>query len=133
MDDEALERITKEEMKLLKEFLSSLQAERDAIISFSLEGLVREASRKEGIISKLSYLEKEKMVLMEGKQTKPLVSDHIKKLVKEVIRTMEGNKKLLSFSVHHVNGCIEQIIKPLCENEFGKAKEPLSFLLSKEV
>jgi len=133
MDEETLEKISKEELKLLKEFLASLKAERDAIISFSLEGLIRVSSKKEGIMSKLSYLEKEKRELMEDQNSKIPLSDEIKRLVKDVVRTMEGNKKLLSFSINHVNTSLEQIIKPLCENSFGRAKGPLSFLLSKEI
>ena len=50
--------ITRKELSLLREFLKVLKEERDSIISFSLEGIVRENNRKEELLKKIEYLEK---------------------------------------------------------------------------
>ncbi len=45
MSEEMLFEITKKELYALKQFLRVLKEERDAIISFSLEGIIRENYR----------------------------------------------------------------------------------------
>ena len=52
--------IAERELDLLKQFSTVLKGERDAIISFSLEGIISENNRKEEILKKLEYLEAEK-------------------------------------------------------------------------
>ena len=54
------------ELSALKEFLAALTAERDAIISFSLEGIIRENNRKEEILKRLEYIETEKENLLSS-------------------------------------------------------------------
>jgi flagellar biosynthesis/type III secretory pathway chaperone len=57
MGDEAVLGLERQELKALKEFFQALKDERDAIISFSLEGIVRENNRKEQILKQLEYIE----------------------------------------------------------------------------
>lgn len=47
MEEEKLIELERKELSVLGEFLAALTAERDAIISFSLEGIIRENNRKE--------------------------------------------------------------------------------------
>lgn len=132
--EELLERILKEELKLLREFLYSLKEERNAIISFSLEGLVRERNKKEMIIKKLSILEEERKRLMEEKRyLKSPLKEEIKKLAKEIMEGMEKNKRLLSFSMGHVESSIERILDLIREEGYGKRGENAPFMFSKEV
>ena len=53
MEGQALADLSKKELAVLKEFLGALTAERESIISFSLEGIVRENNRKEEILKRL--------------------------------------------------------------------------------
>jgi len=64
MGADALTEITRKELDILKEFLKALKEERDAIISFSLEGIIRENNRKEEILKRLEDIELEKEKLL---------------------------------------------------------------------
>ncbi len=66
MMTDAIIEMTKREEKTLKEFLTALQMERDAIISFSLDGIIAGNNKKEEILRKLEYLKAEKEKLLEG-------------------------------------------------------------------
>jgi flagellar biosynthesis/type III secretory pathway chaperone len=106
MSEEILIEITKKELLTLKQFLKVLKEERDAIISFSLEGIIRENNRKEEILKKLEYLETEKEAflggvsdrksLMESDPFRPF-RDEIHNVMEEVKVALEKNMKLLSF------------------------------------
>lgn len=62
MSEENLFEITRKELSTLKDFLKVLKEERDAIISFSLEGIIRENSRKESLLRSLEELESQREV-----------------------------------------------------------------------
>jgi flagellar biosynthesis/type III secretory pathway chaperone len=142
MSPETVIEITKKELGTLKEFLKTVKEERDAIISFSLEGIIRENNRKEEILKKLEYLEveKEKLLkeipdhesLLESKAWASLHSE-IDATMKEVRIALEKNMRLLSFSMDHVKTTIEKIIGFINQATYGKKRERISFLLSKEV
>ena len=134
--------ITKQELSTLKHFLKVLKEERDAIISFSLEGIIRENNRKEEILRKLEYLETEKEAylgsvpdrefLLESETFKPLRNE-IHHVMEEVKIALEKNMKLLSFSMDHVKSSIENIVGFLNKTTYGAKREKISLLLSREI
>jgi flagellar biosynthesis/type III secretory pathway chaperone len=142
MSEEILIEITKKELLTLKQFLKVLKEERDAIISFSLEGIIRENNRKEEILKKLEYLETEKEAflggvsdrksLMESDPFRPF-RDEIHHVMEEVKVALEKNMKLLSFSMDHVKSSIENIVGFLNKNTYGAKRDKISLLLSREI
>ena len=66
MKEELIFEITRKELGLLKEFSKVLTGERDAIISFSLEGIVCENNHKEEILKRLEFLKREKEGLLDS-------------------------------------------------------------------
>jgi flagellar biosynthesis/type III secretory pathway chaperone len=142
MSEEMLFEITRKELSTLKHFLKVLREERDAIISFSLEGIIRENNRKEEILRKLEYLETEKEAylgsvpdresLIESEAYKPLRSE-IHHVMEEVRLALEKNMKLLSFSMDHVKSSIENIVGFLNKTTYGAKREKISLLLSREI
>jgi hypothetical protein len=135
--------MTKREEETLKEFLSALQMERDAIISFSLDGIIAGNNKKEEILRKLEYLKAEKEKLLEGAEDREaIISDETMQslngrlavVMKEVKTAMDKNMKLLSFSIDHVRSSIENIIGNISGNlGYGKKREDLSSVLLSKV
>lgn len=117
-----------------------LKGERDAIISFSLEGIVCENNRKEEILKRLEYLKQEKEKLLQdpidrettvkGESWGSLCSE-VNHTIKEVKGGIDRNMKLLSFSVDHVKSSIENIVGFLNKSAYGKRKDRISLLLSR--
>jgi hypothetical protein len=142
MNNEIVFEIIKKELVTLKEFLRAVKEERDAIISFSLEGIIRENNRKEEILKKLEFLEveKEKLIkdlpekdsLVASKAWASLHRD-MDQTMKEVRIALEKNMRLLSFSMDHVRSTIEKIVTFINNASYGKKRERISFLLSREV
>jgi len=83
--------ITRKELGILKEFLEALKEERGAIISFSLEGIIRENNRKEEILKRLEdiELEKEKLLAAMTDIESVTTSDVFRRLRDGLERTME--------------------------------------------
>jgi hypothetical protein len=142
MEDEALFDLSKRELSTLKEFLMALREERDAIISFSLEGIIQENNRKEEILRKLEYLEKEKAKLLADVADEDSLhnSGRFRVLRKDVERTtrevqisMEKNMKLLSFSMDHVKSTIERIVGFINRATYGGRAGSLNCIISREV
>jgi flagellar biosynthesis/type III secretory pathway chaperone len=142
MSEEMLFEITKKELYTLKQFLRVLKEERDAIISFSLEGIIRENHRKEEILKKLEYLETEKEAFLESvPDRKTLIDnasfrplrDEIHYVMEEVKVALEKNMKLLSFSMDHVKSSIDNIVGFLNKTTYGGKREKISLLLSREI
>ncbi|MEN6617408.1 MAG: flagellar protein FlgN [Syntrophorhabdus sp.] len=136
--------MTKREEKTLREFLTALKMERDAIISFSLDGIIAGNNKKEQILKKLEYLKNEKERLIEETDDREaIVSDNtmqklnadLSLVMKDIKTAMDKNMKLLSFSMDHVRSSIENIIGNIGSTVgYGKKKEELSpFVLSKVV
>lgn len=142
MSEEILIEIAKKELLTLKQFLKVLKEERDAIISFSLEGIIRENNRKEEILKKLEYLETEKEAFLGDVYDKntliesdPFKSfrNEIHHVMEEVKVALEKNMKLLSFSMDHVKSSIENIVGFLNNTTYGAKREKISLLLSREI
>ena len=142
MNEELIFEITRKELGLLKEFSNVLREERDAIISFSLEGIVSENNHKEELLKKLEFLKKEKETLLRerldpetevaGKTWGSLCSE-VNHTIKEVKSGIDKNMKLLSFSMDHVKSSIENIVGLLSRTSYGKKKDKISLLLSRSV
>ncbi len=143
MNERAIIEIARKEEKALKDFLKVLQGERDAIISFSLEGIIQENNRKEEILRKLEYLksEKEKLLesmtdreeLLESRVWQSIVKD-MEHTMRDVKAALQKNMKLLSFSIDHVKSSIENIvgfINSTSSLTYGKKQGQASMLLSK--
>jgi len=141
MEGEKLLELGSEELSTLKEFLAALTAERDAIISFSLEGIIRENNRKEEILKRLEYIEAEKeklliplgdrAVLAESEAWKSL-GERLEAKVREVKAALEKNMKLLSFSMDHVKSSLEKIIEFINRTSYEKGRS-ISIMVSRRV
>lgn len=138
----AIIEMTKREEKTLKEFLTALQEERDAIISFSLDGIVAGNNRKEEILRKLEYLKAEKEKLLEdagdreavaSDRTMQALNGELAMVMKDIKVAMDKNMKLLSFSIDHVRSSIENIIGNIGSLGYGKKREDLSSVLLSKV
>lgn len=138
----AIIEMTKREEKTLKEFLTALQTERDAIISFSLDGIIAGNNRKEEILRKLEYLKAEKEKLLEDAQDREAIVSNttmqslnreLAMVMKDIKVAMDKNMKLLSFSIDHVRSSIENIIGNIGSLGYGKKREDLSSVLLSKV
>ena len=141
MEEEKLIELEQKELNTLKEFLGALTAERDAIISFSLEGIIRENNRKEEILKRPEYIEaeKEKLNSSEAGSDQSAESDirralraNIESKVREVRVALEKNMKLLSFSMDHVKSSLERIIDFVNRTSYKKGRS-ISLMVSKRV
>lgn len=138
----AIIEMTKREEKTLKEFLTALQTERDAIISFSLDGIIAGNNKKEEILRKLEYLKAEKEKLLEDAQDREAIVSNttmqslnreLAMVMKDIKVAMDKNMKLLSFSIDHVRSSIENIIGNIGSLGYGKKREDLSSVLLSKV
>jgi len=132
MNDRVVIEITRKEREALKELLKVFQRERDSIISFSLEGIIRENNRKEEIMKKLEYFKGEKDRLFEyvDNEDELFQSDVWKSLTMEIERTMgeikialQKNMKLLSFSIDYVKSSMDHILGFIISFNYGKKTE----------
>jgi len=141
MDARIVMEIMEKENKILKEFLKILKGERDAIISFSLEGIIQGNNRKEELIRRLEYLktEKEKVIAAAGQENLTQsnawisLSRDIERTMEEVRVAMEKNRKLLSFSMDHVKSSIENVVNFINRGTYGKIKQERISLFSSRV
>ncbi len=141
MNNDLALRITQQELMTLREFLKTVKDERDAIISFSLEGIIRENNKKEEILKKLEFLEAEKEKILKGmEEADPILKSQkwvslqgeVEATMKEVRIALEKNMKLLSFSMDHVRGTIEKILGFINKATYGRKKERISVFLARE-
>jgi hypothetical protein len=142
MDGRVVFEITNKELIMLKDFLKVLKGERDAIISFSLEGIIRENNRKEELLKKIEYLEneKEKMLKEVSDQESIFSSDRwaslsrdIKHTMKEINVALGKNMKLLSFSMDHVRSSIENVVGFINKATYGRKQQIISLFPSREI
>ena len=141
MESQTLIDLGQKELGMLQEFLCALNAERDSIISFSLEGVIKENNRKEEILKRLEYLEieKEKILsaasdrieLKEESAPHPL-AEQIQEKVREVRIALEKNMKLLSFSMDHVKTSVEKIVDFINRTSYQKGRS-VSIMVSRKV
>lgn len=143
MSEENLVEITRKELSTLKDFLVVLKDERDAIISFSLEGIIRENSRKENLLRSLEDLESQREAFLEdhpdsqdiaGSKELMFLRSDIRITMGEVKTALDKNMHLLSFSMDHVQSSIENIVRFLNRTAYGAAKKGrISLMLSREI
>ncbi len=139
MDSRIVLEIMKKEVKTLKDFQKILQEERDAIISFSLEGIIQENNRKEELIRRMEYLKAEKEKIISASDQESLkqsenwqsLSRDMERTMEEVRMAMEKNMKLLSFSIDHVRSSIEHIVGFINNTGYGRKMEQMPLLISK--
>jgi hypothetical protein len=141
MEAEKLFELEERELGTLTDFLESLRAERDAIISFSLEGIVRENNRKEEILKRLEFIESEKEKVLIGlKDRRTLVETEASRSTRkridgkmnEVRSALEKNMGLLSFSMDHVKTSVEKIIEYVNRGSYEKGRS-ISVMVSRKV
>ncbi len=142
MSDNAVFDLAQKEQKALRELLKSLQRERDAIISFSLEGIIQENNKKEEILGELEYLKNQKEHLLQtfNGSDKILASSKWKSIAEEMEATarevksaLQKNARLLSFSVDYVKSSIERIMSFVADSTYGRKAEPKPLLISKVI
>ncbi|MCX5813481.1 MAG: flagellar export chaperone FlgN [Proteobacteria bacterium] len=134
--------ITHKELIILKDFLKVLREERDAIISFSLEGIIRENNRKEELLKKIEYLENEKEKMLKeitdqdsifNSERWTSLSSDIRQTMKEINVALGKNMKLLSFSMDHVRSSIENVVGFINKATYGRKQQIISFFPSREI
>jgi predicted transcriptional regulator len=140
MSDQLLFELTGTQLGVLKQFLSVLTEERDAIISFSLEGIVRANNVKEELLKKLEFIEKEqeRMAADRASLDSPskewaVLRKDFEQTLKEIKVALEKNMRLLTFSMDHVKSSIEKMVSFINRSSYGRRREALSFAVSKEV
>lgn len=132
--------VSKKEIKVLKDLLSVLKSEKDLIISFSLEGLIECNNRKEMLIRKIEFLEKERERILNGMESedrertilelKKMKGEYIP-LIEKIRDQMKKNMDLISFSTEHVRGLIEIILGEMKKvMGYGNRKTEFSDALS---
>ncbi len=142
MNSEIVLDITHKELSALKEFLKVLREERDDIISFSLEGIIRENNRKEEILKRIEFLENEKEKILKnipdrdpvfGGEGWTSLSQNMTQTMREVNEALGKNMKLLSFSMDHVRSSIENIVSFVNKSTYGRKQERISLFQSREL
>jgi hypothetical protein len=142
MNDNLLIEIAKREQETLGELLRALQREREAVISFSFEGIIQENNRKEQILGELEYLrgQKEKLLDALSDKDKILAGNNWKSITGEIEATahevkvaLQKNMKLLSFSVDHVKSSIDRIMDFIADSQYGRRSRPGPLLVSKVI
>ena len=139
MSNELLFELMGTQLGVLKQFLRVLTEERDAIISFSLEGIVRANNVKEELLKKLEFLEGEqermaadRAALGAASKEWAVLRKDFEQTLKEVKVALEKNMRLLTFSMDHVKCSIEKMISFINRSSYGRHREALSLVLSKE-
>lgn len=140
MSNQLLFELMGTQLGVLKQFLRVLTEERDAIISFSLEGIVRANNVKEELLKKLEFLEKEqermatdRAALSAASKEWAVLRKDFEQTLKEVKVALEKNMRLLTFSMDHVKCSIEKMVSFINRSSYGRHREALSLVLSKEV
>jgi hypothetical protein len=142
MESHRLIELEQKELSTLKEFLDILKAEKEAIVSFSLEGIISQNNRKEEVLRRLEIIESEKDRVFSGVVDRnSLINDEeyqttklmIEGKAKEVKAALNKNMGLLSFSVDHVKSSIDRIMSFINGSTYGKRSEQKPLLLSKVI
>lgn len=140
MSQKLLFELMQKQLMLLKQFMKVLIEERDAIISFSLEGIIRANNMKEELLKKLEFLDDEQQRLSaEVPAPAPLPSEWVslkrdlEHSMKEVKIALEKNMKLLSFSMDHVKSSIERIVSFVNKASYGRRRDSISVMVPRKV
>jgi flagellar biosynthesis/type III secretory pathway chaperone len=125
----------------LNEFLDALKAERDAIISFSLEGVIKENNRKEEILKRLELLDREKEKIASSigdkdfpseKEALRFVRQSIDGKAREVKSALEKNMGLLTFSMDHVNTSVKKVVEFINRSSYSKGRS-ISVMMPRKI
>lgn len=142
MDSQIVIEITSKELSALKDFLKALRVERDAIISFSVEGIISENNRKEEILKRIEYIEKEKEKIIKeipdqdsifNSERWASLSKDIKHTMQEINGALGRNMKLMTFSMDHVKSSIENVIGFINRATYGRKQDRISIFPSREI
>jgi hypothetical protein len=140
MSEKLLFELMQKQLMLLKQFKKALIEERDAIISFSLEGIVRANNMKEELLKKIEFLDDEQQRLFGQDSPKPPQSSEwvalkrdLEGSMKDVKIALEKNMKLLSFSMDHIKSSIEHIVRFINKTSYGKKRDTVSMMVSRTV
>ena len=134
--------ITQKELNILKDFHRTLKEERDAIISFSIDGIIRGNNKKEELLKKIEFLEAEKEKLIrENPEPEKILNDsrwltisrEIKSIMNEINIALGKNINLLSFSVDYVKNSIDNIVDFVNKASYNNKKARLSVFPPREI
>jgi hypothetical protein len=135
MNEELLFELMQKRLTLLKQFKKTLIEERDAIISFSLEGIIRANNVKEELLKKIEFLDEEQQRLFgDDSPTFPQSSEwaslrhDLETNLKEVKAAMEKNIRLLNFSMDHVKNSIEHMVGFINKASYGRRRDAISIM-----
>ena len=139
MNSELLYELMATQLGVLKQFLGVLTEERDAIVSFSLEGIIRANNVKEELLKKLEFLEKEQERIAEEpvsgdppSQKWVLLRRDFEQTLREVKSGLEKNMRLLTFSMDHVKSSLEKIVEFINRTSYQRGKS-ISVMVSRKV
>ncbi len=134
--------IARKELNILKDFHRTLKEERDAIISFSIDGIIRGNNKKEELLKKIEFLEAEKEKLIrENPEPEKILNDsrwltisrEIKSIMNEINIALGKNINLLSFSVDYVKNSIDNIVDFVNKASYNNKKARLSVFPPREI
>jgi len=134
--------IAQKELNILKDFHRTLKEERDAIISFSIDGIIRGNNKKEELLKKIEFLEAEKEKLVrENPEPEKILNDNrwvtisreIKSIMNEINIALGKNINLLSFSVDYVKNSIDNIVDFVNKASYNNKKARLSVFPPREI
>ncbi|HON85631.1 MAG TPA: flagellar export chaperone FlgN [Syntrophorhabdaceae bacterium] len=134
--------IAQKELNILKDFHRTLKEERDAIISFSIDGIIRGNNKKEELLKKIEFLEAEKEKLIrENPEPEKILNDsrwvtisrEIKSIMNEINIALGKNINLLSFSVDYVKNSIDNIVDFVNKASYNNKKARLSVFPPREI
>ena len=134
--------IAQKELNILKDFHRTLKEERDAIISFSIDGIIRGNNKKEELLKKIEFLEAEKEKLIrENPEPEKILNDsrwvtisrEIKSIMNDINIALGKNINLLSFSVDYVKNSIDNIVDFVNKASYNNKKARLSVFPPREI
>ncbi len=134
--------IAQKELSVLRDFHRTLKEERDAIISFSIDGIIRGNNKKEELLKKIEFLEAEKEKLIKETPDPDVIFkdekwSHIweqtKEIMGEINIALGKNINLLSFSVDFVKTSIDNIVDFVNKASYTNKKARLSVFPPREI
>lgn len=121
--------IAERQLSTLKDFQRILKEERDSIIAFSIEGILRSNNKKEELLKKLEFLESEKKRLINDAQDRDeilndekwkRISNEIRSTLNDINVSLGKNINLLSFSMDYVKNTIENVVDFVNKTSYPK-------------
>ncbi|HOV89825.1 MAG TPA: flagellar export chaperone FlgN [Syntrophorhabdaceae bacterium] len=134
--------IAQKELSVLRDFHRTLKEERDAIISFSIDGIIRGNNKKEELLKKIEFLEAEKEKLIKETPDPDVIFkdekwahiwEQTKEIMGEINIALGKNINLLSFSVDFVKTSIDNIVDFVNKASYTNKKARLSVFPPREI